>query len=78
MSESGTTRISIEVSTEINEKLNNYLPWGVKAQVIRALIELLLDTQSRSAVHIVDDLLRGRCKLVVVDGVQNLNNGTTS
>jgi hypothetical protein len=73
----GTTRISLEVATEVNERLNTYLPWGVKAQVIRALIDMLFEAQANASHHIADDILRGRCKIVQID-VQNLNNGKES
>lgn len=71
MSETGdTVRLAIEIDTATNEQLKTFLPWGLKTEAIRALINLLIKTQRESSEYIVQDLIRGKCKLVV----QNLNN----
>lgn len=37
-----TVRLSIEIPAEVNEQLARYLPWGTKAEALRALVELFL------------------------------------
>jgi len=64
-SEDGSVRISISVPEEVNNKLNAFLPWGTKAEVIRALIDTLIRTQSVSNRYIMQDLIDGRCDLIV-------------
>jgi formamidopyrimidine-DNA glycosylase len=60
-------RLSVPIEREVNDKLLALLPWGVKAQVIRSLIKLFIDTQIEHGENrwIAEDLIKGRCKLVV-------------
>ena len=64
-------RLSVPIDRKTNAKFSSLLPWGIKAAVIRALIKLFLDAQKEYGEDrfIADDLLKGRCKLVV----QSLN-----
>ena len=65
-----TVRLSVPISKELNATLTKFLVRGTKAQVIRELISLLIKAQKEQKdSYIVDDLLRGRCKITV----QNLN-----
>jgi DNA-directed RNA polymerase specialized sigma54-like protein len=58
-------RVSIPIPKDLNDKLNTLLPWGIKAQVIRELICLLISAQERdSNSYIVQDLLNGHCTLM--------------
>jgi hypothetical protein len=66
------TNIGLMIETELNEQLNKAAPRGMKAEAIRALIQLLLDTQkewieSGRMEFVVDKLLRKQCKLIVID-----------
>jgi hypothetical protein len=77
--ETGGVRISFEVPKEVNDKLTAMCPWGTKAEAVRSLIEVLIEAQLKENVYIVQDLIRGNCKLIVKDrGVQNLNNPVQS
>lgn len=67
MSSEGTTRISVEVTNDVNEKLNKFLPWGSKAEIVRQLIHLMIQTQEGTNHYIAQDILQGRCKLVVTE-----------
>jgi len=75
MSGTDGVRISVDVTQETHNKLTAMLPWGSKAEVVRSLIELLVKTQEGHNRYIVEDLLKGRCTLIVgdKDNVQNLN-----
>ena len=65
-----TIRLSVPISKELNDTLTKFLVRGTKSQVIRELIHLLIKAQKeQKGSYIVDDLLRGRCKITV----QNLN-----
>lgn len=75
--ESGGVRISFEVPKEVNDKLSAMCPWGLKAEAMRALIEALIKAQLTENVYIVQDLIRGNCKLVI-SNVQNLNTSEKS
>ena len=70
---SDTVRISVPIDLDLHDKLHKLLPWGTKAEVIRQLLVMLIEAQiSEPETYIVQDLLRGNCKLVV----QNLNRET--
>ena len=61
-----TVRLSVPISKELNDTLGSFLVRGTKAQVIRELINLLITAQKgHKTSYIVDDLLRGRCKIVI-------------
>ncbi|MEK0325188.1 MAG: hypothetical protein QQN63_05740, partial [Nitrosopumilus sp.] len=61
-----TIRLSVPISKELNDTLTKFLVRGTKAQVIRELISLLIKAQKEQKdSYIVDDLLRGRCKITV-------------
>jgi hypothetical protein len=65
-----TVRISVPVPRELNDMLNRYIPKGLKAQIVRALLELLITTQrNHPERYIVDNLLNERVEM----RVQNLN-----
>jgi len=68
-------RVSIPIPKELNDRLNHLLPWGIKAQVVRELILLLLKTQEREATrYIVQDLLKGNCQLTCSNFEQSRSN----
>ena len=66
-----TIRLSVPIDREVNAELSALLPYGVKAQVIRSLVDVFIKSQKGYGEErwIAEDLIKGRCKLVV----QNLN-----
>jgi len=70
-----TIRLSVPIDREVNAELSALLPYGVKAQVIRSLVDVFIKSQKGYGEErwIAEDLIKGRCKLVV----QNLNTSTT-
>ena len=56
-------RISVPIDEEVNEKLKTIMPWGVKAQVVRELLLLLIETQKSTNSYVIQDLLKGKCEL---------------
>jgi hypothetical protein len=65
----GTVRISVEVPIELNDRLKILLPWGTKSEIVRVLLDMLLDAQMETGDYIMQDILKGRAKITV----QNLN-----
>lgn len=64
-----TVRLSVEIPENLNEKLKLILPWGVKNELIRSLIELFVDSQVENHSYLATDIISGKCRIVV----QNLN-----
>ncbi len=66
-----TIRLSVPIDREINDQLASVLPHGLKAQVIRELVELFISTQIElgDEVYLAQALLKKRVKLTV----QSLN-----
>jgi hypothetical protein len=69
-----TVRLSVEIPKSLNDRLKLFLPWGSKTEVFRALIRMFVDTQHQHPEYLAQDLLAGRCKIVVV---QNLNKSSS-
>jgi hypothetical protein len=66
-----TIRLSVPIEREINTRFASVLPPGLKAQVVRSLVELFVNTQVELGddVYLAQALIKGRVKL----RVQNLN-----
>ena len=63
--------IGLPIDVELNNVLNKLAPRGTKAMAIRKMLELLIDAQRQLLADgkdefIVDKLIRGQCKLVVI------------
>lgn len=43
MSKVGMERVSFDVPRDVNHRLNHHMPWGMKSQVLRAVLEKLAD-----------------------------------
>lgn len=64
-----TIRLSVPIEKEINDRLASLLPAGSKAQVIRSLVELFIQTQESSPEeYLAQALIKGHCQL----SIQNL------
>ena len=62
--------MSVEIPVSLNEKLKSSLPWGIKTEVIRSLIECLVNTQTYNPGYLAQDLIKGKCRITVI---QNSN-----
>lgn len=71
-----TIRLSVPIDREINDKLAAILPHGLKAQVVRSLVELFLDSQKElgADVFLAHALIKNRVEL----RVQILNKDSLS
>jgi hypothetical protein len=60
-------RLSVPIEREINARFASVLPKGLKAQVVRSLVELFIETQVELGddVYLAQALIKGRCKLSV-------------
>ena len=64
MAKEEEVRLSVPIPQELHNKLDALIPWGLKASVVRSLLELLIKAQiDEPAEHVVMDLVHGRCKL---------------
>jgi len=61
-------RLSIPIDWETNEDFTNLMPYGIKAEVIRCLVRLVIETQKNIEedglkIYIIDHIVRGECEL---------------
>jgi len=67
--ESNIIRLSIPIDREINERFTSMMPHGLKAEVIRCLVELVIETQVGIGKerYLIHHLINKECKLVIND-----------
>ena len=65
--ESTTIRLSIQIDRDINDQFTGIMPSGLKAQAIRCLVELVVQTQRDlgTDVFLIQHLINNQCKLIV-------------
>lgn len=71
-------KISFEVSQEIQQKLNDHLPWGLKRHVFTCLAERLVDLLDATTLDrnvVIGAIITGELILVPRSVIQNLNKG---
>jgi hypothetical protein len=66
-------QLGVPVDRTLNDTINKLAPRGMKAEAIRKLLELLIETQREwvdigRTDFVVDYLLRDQCKLVLRNG----------
>jgi len=64
-----TIRLSIPIERSVNEQFSNIMPHGLKAQVMRCLVHLVIDTQRDlgKEKYLIHHLINGECKIVIDD-----------
>ena len=67
--ENNIIRLSIPIDRELNDKFSAIMPHGLKAEVIRCLVELVIDTQRElgKKKYLIQNLIDKDCKLVIND-----------
>jgi len=67
--ESNIIRLSIPIDREINERFTKMMPHGLKAEIIRCLVELVIDTQvgMGKEKYLIHHLINKECKLIIDD-----------
>ena len=65
--DSNTIRLSIPIDRDINDQFTSIMPSGLKAQVIRCLVELVVQTQRDLGkdVFLIQHLISNQCKLII-------------
>ncbi len=65
--ESNTIRLSIPIDRDINDQFTGIMPAGLKAQAIRCLVELVVQTQRDLGkdVFLVQHLINNQCRIVI-------------
>lgn len=60
-----TVRLNVVVPMSLHKQLHRYLPWGTKAEIVRQLLQILIEAQQEDTTRLaIQDLLEGRLKLV--------------
>lgn len=63
-------RIAIPIDDEMAKQIK-FIPDGLRAEVLRSLIAIIIETQrSNMNIYIVDDIINGRVVLVKKDQVR--------
>ena len=62
-----TIRLSVPIDREVNDQFASVLPHGLKAQIIRELVELFISSQRELGddVYLAQALIKKRVKLSV-------------
>ena len=67
--ESTTIRLSVPIDRSVNEQFSNIMPHGLKAEAIRCLVQLVIDTQIRLGKdkYLIHHLINGDCRIEIND-----------
>jgi len=57
-------KMNFVVEEEMRDTLVSFIPAGIRSEVYRSLLRLLIDTQKETNVYVCDDLIKGRLELV--------------
>jgi|SRR5918996_2440894 hypothetical protein len=57
------TRVNIRVSREVHRKMLTLIPWGLRRNVIEAVLKLVLDAVEKDGIVVAGALLDGKFKL---------------
>lgn len=73
--EDGTKRFNAEISIDLDRKLKKCIPWGTQAEVMRKLLETLVDSVEEKGAVMIHHILQGEVKLAIVipSAVQSVN-----
>ena len=58
-------RLSVELATELYDRVASTLPWGVKSAIFRQLLEMVIEGVEEKGHEFVGALLSGHLKLTV-------------
>ena len=59
-------RLNVEIPEAQHERLNNLLPWGLKSNLVRALLNMLEESiKETGSLDIVMSILQGQTKIVL-------------
>ena len=62
-----TIRLSVPIDRKTNDQFSGIMPHGLKAQVIRCLVELVIETQIELGKdsYLIHHLIKKECKIVI-------------
>ena len=62
-----TIRLSVPIEREVNDTFTAMLPHGLKAEVIRCLVKLVINTQRGMGkdTYLIHHLINNECELIV-------------
>ena len=63
-----TVRLSVPIERELNNQFSSIIPGGLKAHVVRCLVELVIETQRDLGkdVFLIQHLINKQCKIVIL------------
>lgn len=62
-------RLNVEIPIDLHDDVKKNIPWGLKSQVVRVLLQLLLDHYRVVGYRAIGDLLEGRLTLSAAHSV---------
>ena len=65
--ENSVIRLSIPIEREVNDAFSALMPHGVKAEIIRCLVDLVIETQRKLGKdsYLIHHLINKECKLII-------------
>jgi len=78
--EDGIKRFNAEISIDLDKRIKKCIPWGTQAEVMRKLLEALVDAVDERGAIMVHHILQGEVKLAIVvpSTVQSVNTSADS
>jgi len=73
MSDGQTVRIACEISVDLNNILNELIPWGCKSEVMNSLLQLYVAAVNEHGKGVMMALLDGDMLLVHTDTLQQVS-----
>lgn len=61
-------RVNIRLSRETHKKMNHLIPWGLRRNVVEAVLNLVLDAVERDGIAVAGAILDGHFRLEVSHG----------
>lgn len=61
-------RLNVEIPKSLHERIKQSIPWGLKADIVRRLLEMVDDSVRQYGVEFIIHLHQGKIKLTYTDG----------
>lgn len=71
----GKKRISLDLDKKTADKLGQVLPWGVRAEIIRCILDMVVDGAETHGSAFVGAVLAGEIRLTRVEGKADAKAG---
>ena len=68
-------RLSVELTEELSNALNEVIPWSLKKYLFQALAEALIEAVHESGDHVLAAILRRQVRIKLIP-IKETNDGT--